>query len=197
MSLRFLVRGHSCLFVVRLTGLGFQPLDFFLEVAVDGLCAKFFQIGVFGKPCEIAVAEAECFFQGAGGAGELFGERVAAREVVKDERVLRFEVREAFVHLQPFRKTSTPGVVIAEELERVHIIWIAADDALHEFNPRIEIALGGAAQFFSGGAFNWHTTGHFFQAAQPSQAGASKNFVELPDALSQIPIKLNQVSPDL
>src|ERR1019366_2549249 len=84
-------------------------------------------------------------------------------------RFLWFEVPQAFVHRQSLGETAALCVVVAQQLERVHVIGVAADDALHELDPGVEIALGGATQFFAGGAFGRHTTGTFF----PSGAGKS------------------------
>jgi hypothetical protein len=135
------------------TGLFFQPSDFILDVAVGRLLAEFFQVRVSGKPRKIAVAKAQGFFQRERGAVELAGERVAAREVVKHERAFGFEPCEAFVHVQTLAEAPALRVVVAKQLQRVHIIWVAADDSLDELNLRVEVALDGAARFFSGIAF--------------------------------------------
>ena len=46
---------------------------------------------------------------------------------------------------RPSGEAAALRVVVAEQLERVHVVGVAADDAFHELDPRIEIALGGAA----------------------------------------------------
>jgi hypothetical protein len=60
--------------------------------------------------------------------------------------------------------------VVAEKLQRVHEIGIAADESFHEPNPGVEVALFGARHFISGTAFYRHTTAQSFRAAPPSQA---------------------------
>jgi hypothetical protein len=55
-------------------GFDFQPPDSGFDFVVGGLLAEFFQVRVFGKPCEIAVSEAQGLFQRERGAVELAGE---------------------------------------------------------------------------------------------------------------------------
>ena len=67
--------------------------------SIDRLGAEFFQVGILGQPGEIAVAKLQRLFKRERGAVKFLGQRIAAREIVKDERIFRFEPREAFVHL--------------------------------------------------------------------------------------------------
>src|ERR1700735_4406536 len=92
----FLIRVHSWL--KKSTNFNFHPPDFILNVAVSRLLAEFFQIRVFGEPVKIVITEVQRFFERERGTVELVGERIAASEVVKNERTLWFEAREAFVH---------------------------------------------------------------------------------------------------
>src|SRR6185312_6174968 len=74
-----------------LADFNFQPFDFFLDVAVNRLLAKFFQVRVFSEPREIAISKLQCLFERERGTVELLGERVAAREIVKHDRIFRLE----------------------------------------------------------------------------------------------------------
>jgi len=62
--------------------------------------------------------------------------------------------------------------MVAEKLEGVHVIGIAADEALDELNFSIEITLIRAVCFFLAAVFGRHTTLNFFQSGRPSQAAA-------------------------
>ena len=133
--------------------------------------AELFQIGVFGQPSEIAVAEFDSVVEGRERTIEFIGEGVAAREVVKHERVFRLQSGETFVHMQAFGETAALGVVIAEELQGVHVIGIAADKALDELDFGIEVALFRGGQFFLGAAFGWHTADGFFPTGRSKSSG--------------------------
>jgi hypothetical protein len=127
-----------------LTNLDFHPADFVSNLPVNRLLAEVAKVGISGQPIEIAVAELKGFLQCKHGAVELPGKRAAAREIVKNERIVRFKAREALVHFQALGVTPASCVVVAQKLQCVHVIRIAADKPLHEFNPGVEVALAGA-----------------------------------------------------
>src|SRR6185503_5766209 len=62
--------------------------------------------------------------------------------------------------------------MVAKKLEGVHVVEIAADEALDELDFRIEVALIRAGHFFLGTAFGRHTTANFSQPGGASQAAA-------------------------
>ena len=116
------------------------------------------KVGILGEPVEVAIAEAQSLFQRERGAVKLLGERIAAREIVKDERVARLQARETFIHLESLGVTTALRVVIAQQLERIRVIGIAADKSLDEFDFDVQVTLLGARHLFSGTAFKRHTT---------------------------------------
>src|SRR5208282_5623033 len=69
--------------------LGFQLADFRLDLVEGRLGAEFFQVGIFGEPAKIAVAELQGGFERGGGPVKFFSQRIAAREIVEDQRILR------------------------------------------------------------------------------------------------------------
>jgi hypothetical protein len=75
-------------------------------------------------------------------------------------------------------------VVVAQQLQRVHVIGIAADQSLQELDFDFEVAPAGAARFFSGTAFDWHTT----QAVFPSHYLKSSCAIEKRDR-NQLPFQ--------
>ena len=72
--------------------------------------------------------------------------------------------------MQAFGETAALRVMITEQLQGVHIIWIAAHETLDELNFRIEVALFRVSQLFLGAALGWHTMANFFQPRAASQA---------------------------
>jgi hypothetical protein len=146
--------------------------NFFLQLLKRRVGAEFFQVGILGEPFEIAVAQLDGLVERAEGAVKFIGERVAAREVVKHERIAWFEARETFVHVQSLGETAALGVMVAEQLQGVHIIWIAAHQPLDELDFHIEFTLFRAVQFFLGTVFGRHTTDRFFPTARGKSSGA-------------------------
>lgn len=136
--------------------------DFSLKVVKYRLGAELFQIRVLGQPGEIAITEQQGFFERQNGALKFLGERVTAGEIVKNQRVLRLKAREVFIHFEAFSEEAALGVVVAEQLERIHVIGIPADDPLDKLNLGIEVALAGAARLSFGLAFTRHTTKGIF-----------------------------------
>ncbi|MGA2030036.1 MAG: hypothetical protein ABSG87_08185 [Verrucomicrobiota bacterium] len=158
---------------------------------VNWLLAKFAKVWVLGKPVEIAIAKMKCFFQSDRGMVKLLGERVAAGKVVKNERIAGSNSCETFVHFKPVNKATAACVVVAQKLKRIHVFGIAADKSLHEFDPRIEVALFRARHFFSGTAFDRHTTWQVWQPTQPSQvAECEKLFMAFSGTLRQNALQL-------
>ena len=86
----------------ELARFGFHLADFRLDVVENGLLPEFFQIRIAREPGEIAVTELQGAFQGEGGALKLFGEGIAAGEVVKDEGIIGLQPGEAFIDFQTF-----------------------------------------------------------------------------------------------
>ena len=68
----------------------------------------------------------------------LVGEGITAGEVVKDQGIVRLELRELFVHQKALVVAAPFGVIIAEQLQRFYVPRVAADDAFHEFNLNVQ-----------------------------------------------------------
>ena len=71
----------------------------------------------------------------------------------------------SYTHLDVYKR---------QQLQRVHVIGIAADKPLHELDLDVEIALAGPAHFFSGTAFDWHTTQAVFPSHYLKSSGGMK-----------------------
>jgi len=92
------------------------------------------QVRIFGQPGEIAVAEGQRPFQGRRRLVQLPSEGMAAGEIVEDNRAVRLELGQLLVHLQAVVESSTLGVMISQDLQRLHILRITADQPLQEGN---------------------------------------------------------------
>lgn len=154
--------------------------------------AQLAEIWIAGQPGEITIAELDGLFQCLDGALELVGQRIAAGKVVKDERVLRLQFRQAFVHFQAFVVPATPGVVVPQQLQRVHVSRIPADDTLDEPDLDIQIALLGAADLLPGTAFLRHTTGGVFarNRGQVKRADSTRFAVASRTLIGQTPARM-------
>jgi hypothetical protein len=62
-----------------------------LNITVTRLLADFAEIRILGEPVEIAIAEVQRLFQREDGPVEVVGEGITAGQIVKNERVARFE----------------------------------------------------------------------------------------------------------
>jgi len=120
--------------------LEFNLPDLVFDAPVDGILAERTQIGILGQPVEVAVTKRQGFFQRGSGAGEFAVERVAARKVIKDQRVARFEAGKALIHFQTVFELAALSVVIAENLKRFNVLRIAADNSLEETDFHIKVA---------------------------------------------------------
>src|ERR1043165_2211328 len=106
-------------------GVDVHPAYLLAQAGVWLVLAQCLQIRVAREPFEIAIAEVEGHLDGLDGFLEFARERKAAREVVEHERVLRFELRELLVDLQTFLDAAALGVVVAQDLQRLHVSRIA------------------------------------------------------------------------
>ena len=81
---------------------------------------------------------------------------MAAREIVEHDRAVRLELGQLLVHLQAVLKSPSLGIMIAQDLQRLHILRIAADQSLQEGNLYIQLARLFARQPF---VFGLHFSG--------------------------------------
>lgn len=109
------------------------------------------EVGILREPFEIAVAIFEGAFEGFGGLVELAGEGIAAGEIVLDERVVRLHFGEALVDFEPEGVFAALGVIVAEDLQGVDILRIAADQPFQEPYFNIQVALFLAVERLAGG----------------------------------------------
>src|SRR5206468_2803587 len=76
-----------------------------------------------------------------------------------DERIVWLKAREAFIHSQALVVFAPLRVVVAQQLQRVHVFGITLDDALHELDLHIQLPRFLAGWLLlSRTAFNRHTT---------------------------------------
>jgi len=97
---------------------------------------------------EIAVAELQRLFQRGRGAVKLFHERATAREIVKDQRAARFQLREMFIHLEALRVAAALRVVVAQQLQRVPRNRDRGGPAPPRIRFCVKVALADRLNFF-------------------------------------------------
>ena len=110
--------------------------------------AELREVRVAREPGEIPVAEVDGPLQRLHRLLELPGERATAREVIVDQRVTGAQPDELLVHFEAVNEPPALRVVIAEELQRLHVLRIAADDAFEKTNLDVQIALLRARECF-------------------------------------------------
>ena len=81
----------------------------------------------------------------------------------------------SMVPTEPFGIPAALGIMIAQQLQRVHITGGAPGQSLKEPDFNIEVALGGAAHFLSGAALDRHT--NTTRAVFPTGTGKSSGAV--------------------
>jgi hypothetical protein len=117
------------------------------------------EIGVPGQPFEIAITECQSAIKGVGGRSKFAIEAIAAREVVKNERIGGFEFRELFVDIEAALELAALGVVIAKDLEGFDVLLVAPNDSFHEGDFNVQFASFFTRQSSGlGTAFHRHTT---------------------------------------
>src|SRR5438105_1124298 len=104
------------------------------------------EVRIAGQPFEVAIAQGEGFFQGAGGHVKFAVERVAASEVVENERVAGFEPGKALVYFEAAVVGATLGIMIAQNLEGLDVMGVAPDDPFHESDLDFQLAHFFASQ---------------------------------------------------
>lgn len=136
-----------------------HPPDFVLDVAVNGMFAQRTEVGVFREPLKIVVTEAKGLVQSGGGAVEFLVQRIAARQVVKHQRIARFEAGKTFINFETVLELAALGVMIAEDLKGFDVAGVPDDDSLEETDFDIQIArLFARASLGSTTTFLRHTT---------------------------------------
>lgn len=134
-------------------------LDFVLDVGVTGVLAQAPQVRIPGEPFEIAVTEKERLVQGRNREIEFAVKRVAARQVIKHQRVAGFEHGQLLVHFQTVAVFAPLSVVISQKLQGFDVFRVAPDNAFHEGDFDLEVAKFSASQLLSFcTAFLGHTT---------------------------------------
>src|SRR6266487_832822 len=120
------------------------------ELAPDflegGILAEIAKVRVLQQPLEVVEALGDRLGESANGLVDLSGNRIAAGQVVEHGGVIRLDARQMLAGLEALVKFAAPGVVLAEHLPRVGTPRIALDDAFHEPDLDVEVALFFARQ---------------------------------------------------
>jgi dihydroflavonol-4-reductase len=141
-----------CLAHLDLHGAQFGPNFLILRMTPDIL-----QIRIFGQPFEVAIAKKESALESMEGIIDALRKRVAARQVVEHQRILRTEMRQLFINAQALAITPPARVVVAQDLQRLHVGRIAPDHAFEEPDLDVEVALLLAIELLTGRTFLRHT----------------------------------------
>lgn len=105
------------------------------------------QVRIFGEPFEIAIPEFERFFQRCCRKVEITVQRIAARKIIKNQRVVRLKPRQALIDFEAVIVFATLRVMVAKYLQRFNESRVPADDPLHKTNLNIQLAHVFARQF--------------------------------------------------
>ena len=115
--------------------------EFGADFPVGRMDAEIAQVRVDGDPFEVAITEVEGLLEGAGGKLAVVGKGVTAGKVVVDEGVLGAEADEVFIDAEAVGEFAAAGVIIAEDLQGFDEPRVALDNALHETDFQIQVAL--------------------------------------------------------
>jgi hypothetical protein len=125
--------------------------------------AQALEVGVFGQPSEVAVAENEGFFEGCGGEIDFAVKGVAAGEVVKDDGIAGLDLGELFIYVEAVAEAAALGVVVAEELQGFDVLGLAAEQSFQEADFDVQIpCLFSRKLLTASTAFSRHTTVEIF-----------------------------------
>ena len=85
---------------VWLADLNLQVAQLGADSLIKGMAADVLQVGIFGQPFKVAITHAQRAFESASGLRRPVDERIAARQVVKDEGIVGTELGELFVDFE-------------------------------------------------------------------------------------------------
>ena len=134
------------------------------------MLAQSAQVRILGEPFEITIAERERLLERRSRHVHVADQRVTAGKIVKHQRVRRLEPRQLFVHLQSLVEPAALGIMIAEQLQGLHVGRVPPDDAFDELDLDVQLACLLASHLFSSAAVLRHTTDELF----PSNASKSR-----------------------
>ena len=132
---------------VRLIQCPRRSAGFLREVGADlfeaVVLAEIIKVGVFDEPARVVIPELDGLAQRRKRRIQLFHQRVAAREVIEHECVVRAKFREPLVDSKAFLPLSHLGVGVAKNLQRLDEIWVTAGDPLEKPDLEFEVFLPG------------------------------------------------------
>ncbi|PWU14989.1 MAG: hypothetical protein C5B50_16135 [Verrucomicrobia bacterium] len=118
----------------------FDAPDLGFDRRVEGVLSERAQVRITSQPAEIAVAQCDSLFEGGRSQIELAVQRITAREIVEDQRVVRFEPGELLIYAQTALVGTSLSVVVSENLKRLDVPGVPPDDTLEKANLNIKIA---------------------------------------------------------
>jgi hypothetical protein len=127
--------------------LAFEVEEFVANAVEEHVVSEVGQVGVPEEHGVIVEATVDSFIEGGSGLFDFVGQRIAAGEVIKDDRIIGQETGEADIDLESGLKVAALGVISAEDLEGFDIGWIAFEEPFHEGDFEVQIATFACSQF--------------------------------------------------
>jgi hypothetical protein len=115
--------------------------DFGANPFVEAMFAQIGQPRFFGQPFKIVKSQRQRSLETSHRQLVLLRQRVATREIVMDQGIVRPQPRQALIHSQSFFNIATTHVILAKNLQGVDILRSASHDAFQETDLDIEIPL--------------------------------------------------------
>lgn len=102
--------------------------DLVFNSPVDRMFAQWSKVGILRQPAEIRVSKQQRLFQRGSCTAQFTIKRVTACQIVEHQRIAWFEPREAFVHFKAVLEFAPLRIVVAQDLKRFHVLWVAPDN---------------------------------------------------------------------
>ena len=74
---------------------------------------------------------------------------MAASQIIEHQRIAWFKAGQSFVYFETVPETATLGIMVAQNLERLNIAWVTANDTLHEGDFDVQLTHLSAVQLLS------------------------------------------------
>src|SRR4051812_25195778 len=102
--------------------------------------AKRSEIGILCQPFEIPIAERQSAVEGFSGRRKFAIEAMAARQIVKNQRITRLEFRQLLIHIQAALEFAALSIMITQDLKGFDVLLIAPNNSFHEADFDVQFA---------------------------------------------------------